>query len=359
MRFNENTDKIVFTFGKMHRDGKLFLNEKKYIDFFNDCEPYDRKAHVFYIPHSDTENGFSVRLSSRNYFFPVIRYRNLVEVSEPDYISNEEITDECNNQLSFNSFLEEKKNDGLTFRHSLYNNRNDAPVHVFVLKAEIGKCSLYVGTPNDGYASKYKRATIPDMIQSAVAGGKDVLASINGDFFDIFGDMHPSGLVVKNGRIVANENSKRPFIGITKDGKAVISDRAEKPELIVKLECACSGLQRIVRNGKLNDTAPIESFGFTPHPRSAAGITENGDVVLMVVDGRIPDYSNGASLYDLGKLMINEGCTEAINLDGGGSSAVYLKENGSFTLKSVPADLYKPNDKLIRKEANCIMVIRK
>ena len=82
-------------------------------------------------------------------------------------------------------------------------------------------------------------------------------------------------------------------------------------------------------------------------------------MILTVVDGRIPEYSNGASLVDLAKLMIHLGANKAINLDGGGSSAVYVKNGNRYDLRSNPADLIRPRDKLIRKEFNSILVIEK
>lgn len=359
IRTDINTDKIVFSFKSMHRNGRLKLAGKMYKDSFNDCEPYDRKTHVFYVSHSDIQKRKTAILYSKNYFFPFVMIRKTVNLENLSYVDCEQYKEEADNRLTFRKVIEEISSNGFSYTHRFYTNKISLPVHVFTIKADMSVYSIYVGTPEDGYSKRFKKATIPDMIASAERNGKNVIASINGDFFDIFGDMHPSGLLIKNGKLVTNGNSYRPFIGMTKDGKAVISDRVSNPELIKELDCACAGLQRIVKNGELYETAPIESFGYTTHPRSACGITKDGTVVLTVVDGRIPDYSNGASLYDLGKMMIAEGCVEAINIDGGGSSAVYIKEQNKLQLKSIPADQFRPNDKLIRKEADCIMLIKK
>jgi exopolysaccharide biosynthesis protein len=55
-----------------------------------------------------------------------------------------------------------------------------------------------------------------------------------------------------------------------------------------------------------------------------AGIDRQGRILLVTVDGRRPDYSVGLSLMDGAQLMIGLGAVEAINLDGGGSTAMVI-----------------------------------
>ena len=66
----------------------------------------------------------------------------------------------------------------------------------------------------------------------------------------------------------------------------------------------------------------LESFLTTRHPRSAVGWNaDQSKVWLVVVDGR-QEHSVGMSLHELSQFFINLGATEALNLDGGGSSAI-------------------------------------
>ncbi len=71
-------------------------------------------------------------------------------------------------------------------------------------------------------------------------------------------------------------------------------------------------------------------------PRSAVGYTKDNQVILLVADGR-QNGSQGVSLSELAQIMIDLGCVEAMNLDGGGSSQMTLgstlvnsPEGGSF-----------------------------
>ena len=73
------------------------------------------------------------------------------------------------------------------------------------------------------------------------------------------------------------------------------------------------------------------TFSTTKHPRSAAGVTSDGKLILVTVDGR-QSISTGISLQDLALLMKRLGAVNAINLDGGGSTTLSVK---GFLINSV------------------------
>lgn len=83
----------------------------------------------------------------------------------------------------------------------------------------------------------------------------------------------------------------------------------------------------LVWDGKTIYSAMDELFWETSipniHPRSAIGVRRDGSAVLMVVDGR-QAASRGVSLTELGDLMRSAGAFRALNLDGGGSSALVV-----------------------------------
>ena len=57
-----------------------------------------------------------------------------------------------------------------------------------------------------------------------------------------------------------------------------------------------------------------------PAPRSVVGIKPDGKVVILVNDGRQSPYSAGMNMYELAEVMLDLGCTFAVNCDGGGST---------------------------------------
>jgi exopolysaccharide biosynthesis protein len=58
------------------------------------------------------------------------------------------------------------------------------------------------------------------------------------------------------------------------------------------------------------------------NPRTVAGVTRAGHVLLVTVDGRAPGHSVGASFAEEAAIMRALGARDALNLDGGGSTAM-------------------------------------
>ena len=85
---------------------------------------------------------------------------------------------------------------------------------------------------------------------------------------------------------------------------------------------------RLVEKGKINVTTNEEKFGsdvsYGRAPRTAVGVTKDGDYVLAVVDGR-QSHSRGCTLREWAVLLKNMGIVDAINLDGGGSAELVAK----------------------------------
>lgn len=86
----------------------------------------------------------------------------------------------------------------------------------------------------------------------------------------------------------------------------------------------------ILRDGEITDTLEDDAIETARNPRTAVGITESGEFMLMVVDGRKSGYSVGVKLTALAEAMRDMGCTDAINLDGGGSSVMVLFGGGGI-----------------------------
>lgn len=103
---------------------------------------------------------------------------------------------------------------------------------------------------------------------------------------------------------------------------------------------AISGDRMIVLKGQ---TAPNLDDQHT-EPRTAVGTNRNGRYLyLIVVDGRQPFYSNGATLSDLAQIFIDQGAYIAMNLDGGGSSTMVIEgEDGLPVILNSPIDNYIP-----------------
>lgn len=99
-----------------------------------------------------------------------------------------------------------------------------------------------------------------------------------------------------------------------------------------------AGFGWLVRAGK-----PCVEPGGPRHPRTAVGVDkENRGLLLAVVDGRRPGFSEGMTLHELATLLAEHGCSSAINLDGGGSSAMALR-----TADNVLRVINSPSDRIL------------
>jgi uncharacterized protein YigE (DUF2233 family) len=93
---------------------------------------------------------------------------------------------------------------------------------------------------------------------------------------------------------------------------------------------AVAGGPRLLTNGKVTITLAEEgmasSFSTTRHPRTAVGVTGDGKILLVTVDGRQKGLSRGASLPELADVLLKFGAIDAVNLDGGGSTAMIVRD---------------------------------
>ena len=90
------------------------------------------------------------------------------------------------------------------------------------------------------------------------------------------------------------------------------------------------------------------------HNRTALGLKPDGSILLFVADGRFKDQAEGLTLPELEHVMRWMGCINAINLDGGGSSTMYIKGNG---VVNYPSDNKKHDHEGERPVSNAILIL--
>jgi len=180
---------------------------------------------------------------------------------------------------------------------------------------------------------------------SSLAAELGACVVVNAGFFDM--DAKParaSGLLLCAGELLHPPQRRRPALGIDAAGRTDLAwVSLEEGELVRwsldsldegsppkaprgpgsrpspwPMRDAVAGNVPLAFCGVAYDN-PIEER----HPRTAVGRTAQGELVVVVVDGR-QDASRGLSLDELAELMLELGCESALNLDGGGSSALVV-----------------------------------
>ncbi len=114
-----------------------------------------------------------------------------------------------------------------------------------------------------------------------------------------------------------------------------------------------SGGPVLIHRGRLNLSELMSRTDATNrHPRTAIGI-RGKTLYFVTVDGRQPGYSEGVTLTELGRILLDEGLQEAMNVDGGGSSTFALRLPGDSHLSIVNS----PSDYRERLVSNAMHVL--
>ena len=166
----------------------------------------------------------------------------------------------------------------------------------------------------------------------------------------------PSGLVVMEG-VEYYPVTAPGFFGILKDGTAVIGTKEDYINNVNDIQNTIrEGIAAfgsvLVKDGKV---AVTKSPNYTSNraSRTAIGITKEGKVIMMVLDGRQLPFSAGGSMEEIAQIMLEAGCWQAVNLDGGGSTTYLSKPAGSDELQLVN----RPSDGFARSVATSLVAV--
>lgn len=153
------------------------------------------------------------------------------------------------------------------------------------------------------------------------------------------------GVVIHDGKILQGYNPKNgeTALGITYDGKLITGSYTAEQLVKMGVRDAMSFRPQLIVNGKnLFKDKPAKSWGI--QPRTAIGQKADGTIVFVVIDGRQPGHSIGASMNDLAELLEERGIVTAMAMDGG-SSSMMLYKGEAITKTSCPyyRGRYLPN----------------
>ena len=189
--------------------------------------------------------------------------------------------------------------------------------------------------------------TVSDKMRetSKMASEQGAIAAINGSYFDM-----------KRGNSVCFLKVDRQVVDTTTLGEfarrvtGAVSIRKGKMKIISwnrQIEKQYKGKKGIVlasgplmlKDGRYCDWSLCEKdFIRTKHPRSAVALTKDGKILFITVDGRFPKHAGGVSIPELAHLIRILGGKDAINLDGGGSTTLWLSGAPDNGIVNSPCD---------------------
>lgn len=211
---------------------------------------------------------------------------------------------------------------------------------------------LIVHNPAKVKVGVTKNIGIEGELTSQIAKDNNAVAAINaGGFSDVSSSESslytgtggkPVGILIAKGMIVSNNDGKADqkvtTMGITEEGKLLVGNYSINELIANNVKEAVSFSPILVLNGK---PYYIEETGGLA-PRTAIGQTKNGDILMLVIDGR-QLASIGATYDDLQNIMLQYGAENAINLDGGSSTAMYYNSEIINNPSDAAGERYVPS----------------
>jgi len=128
--------------------------------------------------------------------------------------------------------------------------------------------------------------------------------------------VRPIGLWIAQGKVLNPQHNRFSSFGQKQDGTLSILDPDDDYS---QFRWAVGGGVRLLKNGQLSTSDT------SIHPRTSLGLTRTNELYLTVIDGR-QEHSRGISLVDLARLFLMFEVTDALNLDGGGSSTLVVRQ---------------------------------
>jgi exopolysaccharide biosynthesis protein len=110
----------------------------------------------------------------------------------------------------------------------------------------------------------------------------------------------------------------------------------------------------LVKDGR-KATLPETSLVINKHPRSCIGLLNSRKIVLLTLDGRT-EQAAGMTLLKLSDVMLSLKCTDALNLDGGGSTTMWIRDKPFSGIVNMPCDNKKFDHEGERAVSDIIIV---
>lgn len=227
---------------------------------------------------------------------------------------------------------------GITYQRKAYS--TPRPFIVHMVEVDLNKTGIqpFVTPPQTTTNINNTRAlTTSEFIQKF-----NLQLAINGSFFYPFSEQtpwdyypksgeptNPLGESISNSLSYGKSESKWNLLCITEFNKAQIYNSEKCPD---KTVWGIGGYEILVFDGLSEISRDTPNY-----PRTVVATNKKGDKLwLIVVDGKQPLYSEGATLKEVAEIAISLGADEALNLDGGGSTTLAISNNNKTKIINAP-----------------------
>ena len=215
---------------------------------------------------------------------------------------------------------------------------------MYLLRTDPSKgLDLKVAISDKTTSSVWKRQAPSQMAAHMDTPSNPLYAIINADFCDNREPIKPRGPVHCNGKIWAPSYSIDPhftqqalsYVGVDFNGKMVIGPNSDYAAAKKSLkECTGAGVI-MIQDSKIQGGF-VETM--SRDPRTAIGYTLDNIVWILVVDGR--HGTAGMTYGEMASVFHSLGCEAAVNLDGGGSTQLFMRnpQTDKIQMQNWPSD---------------------
>lgn len=255
---------------------------------------------------------------------------------------------------------------GVTQDIKLAKTKDNKQLAYYVAKADVTRDDVQIfANYANNTGAKWQMQLLTEQIAAAQAKHTDpndpehyienysAVVGVNADFFNMSTGA-PRGMLVMEGEHF-HDTSPYPedyFFAILDDGTPVIAQNRDWANYSDRVKEAVGGSVLLVQNGRPCADPPSREY-LARASRTCVGITYDGQVVLMVLDGRQEPRSCGGTHAEIAQIMADEGCVIAINLDGGGSTTFAAKQEGSDAVEVIS----RPSDGEARSVSSSLLVV--
>ena len=134
----------------------------------------------------------------------------------------------------------------------------------------------------------------------------------------------PYGAIIQNGQLIwQHDGGSGQLIGFTKDHKMWLTDMSPEEAIANGMEEAVEFGPNLIVNGKVSTIHGDGGWGTAP--RSIIAQRKDGVVLFLIIEGRLPGYSIGATMSEAIEILSRYKAYNAANLDGGASSTMSVE----------------------------------
>ena len=276
---------------------------------------------TFWIPTAMTT------MSHKYLAYTLYDEKTVNKVMSENYI--EKNTEEVNLDEIVIGNVSEKKHYSNKYEQELFTRDEGNEVYktIRIIEPRFKGWLIGVYDPSDlDLAVSTKLGKMGQKVSTMVKDNNAVVGINGGGFEDLDGwgnGSIPYGAIIKDGELVwQHSGGSGGLIGFTKEHKMWLTYKSPQEAIAEGMMDAVDFGPFLIVNGKTSKIHGDGGWGVAP--RSIIAQRKDGVVLLLIIEGRLPGYSTGASMNEVIDVLLRYKAYNAANLDGGASSTMSI-----------------------------------